>query len=103
MIRAHVPLDLLHDVVVGLGSRDEATLAGDLLCHVVSFVRERGWDYVDAALARTKVQLCGRFAVELDGKRVEGGLPGRQGRLLFAFLVANRNRTISRDELLEAL
>lgn len=103
MIRAHVPLDLLHDVVVGLGSRDEATLAGDLLCHVVSFVRERGWDYVGDVLARTKVQLCGRFAVELDGKRVEGGLPGRQGRVLFAFLVANRNRTISRDELLEAL
>jgi DNA-binding SARP family transcriptional activator len=30
-------------------------------------------------------------------------VPGRQGRLLFAFLVANRNRTITRDELLEAL
>jgi DNA-binding SARP family transcriptional activator len=54
-------------------------------------------------LARTKVQLCGRFAVELDGERVEGRLPGRQGRLLFGFLVANRNRTVSRDELLEAL
>jgi DNA-binding SARP family transcriptional activator len=49
------------------------------------------------------VQLCGRFAVELDGARVEDDLPGRQGRLLFAFLVLNRIRTLTRDELLTAL
>jgi SARP family transcriptional regulator, regulator of embCAB operon len=54
-------------------------------------------------LARTKVQLCGRLAVELAGSRVEEQLPGRQGRLLFAFLVANRRRTLARDELLDAL
>jgi DNA-binding SARP family transcriptional activator len=54
-------------------------------------------------LARTKVQLCGRLVVELDGERVEERLPGRQGRLLFAFLVANRNRTVGRDEVLEAI
>jgi SARP family transcriptional regulator, regulator of embCAB operon len=54
-------------------------------------------------LARTKVQLCGKLAVELDGERVEERLPGRQGRLLFAYLVANRNRTLTRDELRDAL
>jgi SARP family transcriptional regulator, regulator of embCAB operon len=54
-------------------------------------------------LARTKVQLCGRLAVELDGERVEERLPGRQGRLLFAFLAANRNRTLTRAQLLDAL
>jgi SARP family transcriptional regulator, regulator of embCAB operon len=54
-------------------------------------------------LARTKVQLCGKLVVELDGERVEERLPGRQGRLLFAFLVANRNRTLTRDQLREAL
>lgn len=54
-------------------------------------------------MARTKVQLCGKLAVELDGERVEERLPGRQGRLLFAFLVANRNRTLTRDQLLDAL
>jgi SARP family transcriptional regulator, regulator of embCAB operon len=54
-------------------------------------------------LARTKVQLCGKLALELDGERAEDRLPSRQGRLLFAFLVANRNRTLTRDELLEAL
>src|ERR1700757_2053492 len=30
-------------------------------------------------------------------------LPGRQGRLLFAYLVVNRHRQIPRDELAEAL
>jgi DNA-binding SARP family transcriptional activator len=54
-------------------------------------------------LARTKVQLCGTLAVEFDGERLEKRLPGRQGRLLFAFLVANRNRTLVRDQLLDAL
>jgi SARP family transcriptional regulator, regulator of embCAB operon len=54
-------------------------------------------------LARTKVQLCGKLAAELDGDRIEERLPGRQGRLLFAFLVANRNRALRRDEAVEAL
>jgi SARP family transcriptional regulator, regulator of embCAB operon len=54
-------------------------------------------------LAFGKVQLCGRFVVELDGRRVEDELPGRQGRILFAYLVANRLRTVTRDELLDAL
>jgi len=49
------------------------------------------------------VQLCGRFVVELGGRRVEGELPGRQGRLLLAYLVANRARTATREEVLEAL
>ncbi len=49
------------------------------------------------------MQLCGRFVVEFDGRRVEDGLPGRQGRILFAYLVANRLRTVTRDELLDTL
>ena len=52
--------------------------------------------------SRTRVQLCGRFAVELDGDRVEDRLPGRRGRLLFAYLVLHRGRPVSRDELLMA-
>jgi pentatricopeptide repeat protein len=54
-------------------------------------------------LSHAKVQLCGRFVVELDGRRVESELPGRQGRLLLAYVVANRQRAISRDELVDAL
>jgi DNA-binding SARP family transcriptional activator len=50
-----------------------------------------------------KVQLCGAFAVVVDGRRVESELPGRQGRLLFAYLALNRLRPIERSELLDAL
>ena len=103
MVGPHVLPDLRDDLVVGVGPRDVPTLAGDLLCHVTSLLRISTWNYLGVALARTKLQLCGRLAVELDGERVEDRLPGRQGRLLFAFLVANRNRTIVRDELLDAL
>ncbi len=38
---------------------------------------------------------CRRF-------RIEGALPGRRGRLLFAYLVLNRGRPLLRDELLMA-
>jgi DNA-binding SARP family transcriptional activator/DNA-binding CsgD family transcriptional regulator len=51
----------------------------------------------------TRIHLCGRLAVELDGKQIEGSLPGRQGRLLFGYLVLNRERPVRRDELTEAL
>jgi SARP family transcriptional regulator, regulator of embCAB operon len=51
----------------------------------------------------TRIQLCGRLAVELDGRRVEDALPGAKGRLLFAYLVLNRYRRITRDELLMAV
>jgi SARP family transcriptional regulator, regulator of embCAB operon len=70
---------------------------------VGSVVRRRGWGYVGDALARGKVQLCGRFVLEVDERRVEAELPGRQGRLLLAYLVANRLRTVTRDELVEAI
>jgi DNA-binding SARP family transcriptional activator len=50
-----------------------------------------------------RIQICGQLAVELDGQRQEGRLPGRQGRLLLTYLVVNRHRQVSRDELAEAL
>ena len=51
----------------------------------------------------TRIQLCGRFVVRLDGRRVEDALPGAKGQLLFAYLVLNRLRRIDRDELLIAV
>lgn len=51
----------------------------------------------------TRIQLCGPTVVERDGERLDSRLPGRQGRLLFAYLVLNRRRMISRDELAEAI
>jgi DNA-binding SARP family transcriptional activator len=50
-----------------------------------------------------RIQLCGRLTAELDGRRVEQALPGRQGRLLFVYLAANRRRAPTRDELLAAV
>ena len=51
-----------------------------------------------------KVFLTGRVAVETDGAVIdEAQLGGRQGRLLFAYLVAERGRAVPRDELAEAL
>jgi SARP family transcriptional regulator, regulator of embCAB operon len=49
------------------------------------------------------VQLCGTFAVELWGRRVDQALPGRQGRLLFAYLVLSRMQPAPRDTLIDAL
>ena len=51
----------------------------------------------------TRIQLCGRLAVDLAGRRIEPELPGRQGRLLFAYLAAQRARRSTRSELVEAL
>jgi pentatricopeptide repeat protein len=41
--------------------------------------------------------------VERDGERLEGRFPGRQGRLVFAYLVLKRHRLTGRDELVRAL
>jgi len=51
----------------------------------------------------TRIQLCGPTVIELAGARVEDRLPGRQGRLLFAYLVLKRHRPAGRDELIEAI
>ena len=50
-----------------------------------------------------RIQVCGLLVVERDGQRLDALLPGRQGRLLFAYLVVNRHRQVPRDELAEAL
>ncbi|MDA0168881.1 AAA family ATPase [Solirubrobacter taibaiensis] len=51
----------------------------------------------------TRIRLCRRLEVEWEGERLETVLPGNQGRLLFAYLVLHRDRTVRRDELLEVL
>jgi SARP family transcriptional regulator, regulator of embCAB operon len=51
----------------------------------------------------TRVQLCGTFAVEVDGRRVDQAFPSRQGRLLFGYLVLSRLQRVSRDALIDAL
>src|SRR5262249_35824711 len=51
-----------------------------------------------------KVFLVGRVAVESNGSVIEeGGFPGRQGRLLFAYLAIAEGKPVPRDELAQAL
>jgi DNA-binding SARP family transcriptional activator len=56
-----------------------------------------------ASRTPTRIQLCGTTIVEAGGERLEGRLPGRQGRILFAYLVLSRDRPSSRPELAEAV
>jgi DNA-binding SARP family transcriptional activator len=60
-------------------------------------------DYRLGRVPSTTIQLCGPYVVELEGRRVEQALPGRQGRLLFAYLVLNRDRPVGRSELVDAV
>jgi len=56
-----------------------------------------------AMMGETRIQLCGRFVVRLEGRRVDDALPGALGELLFAYLALNRLRRVDRDELLIAV
>jgi SARP family transcriptional regulator, regulator of embCAB operon len=53
--------------------------------------------------ASTRIQACGRLVVVWNGERVEHRLPSRQGRLLFAYLLVNRQRPRSREALVDAV
>jgi SARP family transcriptional regulator, regulator of embCAB operon len=98
------------DLIVTLAASDEAALASDLPKHQDSSqdisthltqVRRVGNAVAMDELAR--VQLCGTFAVELLGRRIDNMLPGRQGRLLFAYLALSRLQPVSRSALIDAL
>jgi len=116
VIAADMAFDPLDDLVVRLAPCDEAALAFDLPGHVLdaAIVESGPFSYVGSNLGERlespvpsdslpRIQLCGRFVLELDGRRIDDTLPSRQGRLLFAFLTLNRDRAVSRDELVEAL
>ena len=116
MIAPDVALDPSHHLIVCLAPSDEATFAFDLPGHhVVAAIVEAGpFSYLDSNLgerldrsvpsgSRPRIQLCGRFVLELDGRRIDAQLPSRQGRLLFAYLALNRDRAVTRDELVDAL
>jgi DNA-binding SARP family transcriptional activator len=50
-----------------------------------------------------EIRLSGSPSVRVEGRAREADLPGRQGRLLFAYLVLNRERACSRAELVDVL
>jgi DNA-binding SARP family transcriptional activator len=61
------------------------------------------WAVAPALTGSLRIQICGSLAIERDGERLESRLPGRQGRLLFTYLVVNRHRLVPREEVAEAL
>jgi SARP family transcriptional regulator, regulator of embCAB operon len=50
-----------------------------------------------------RIQVCGPIVVEDGDRRLEKSLPSRQGRILFTYLVVNRDRLTPRSEIIEAL
>lgn len=50
-----------------------------------------------------RVHVCGRLRVEVEGSPVEGAFGGRQGQLLFTYLVLNRFREVPRAEAAAAI
>ena len=119
VIGAHVVSDQVDDLVLALRPRDVTALAVDQHRHrVVSsrsffadrssgFVRDGRWDYVGERAGRRRANAgsssAARLIARVEGRRVHDRLPGRQGRLLFAYLVLNRTRPARRDELIDAL
>ena len=59
-------------------------------------------EHVPAATG-ARIELSGTLRVEIGGRDVAAQLPGRQGRALVAFLIVNRHRSVSRDELIGVL
>ena len=53
--------------------------------------------------AAPRIRLCGELAVEQDGQRLDERLPSRQARTLFALLVLERERALTRDAIADAL
>ncbi|MBV8221325.1 MAG: hypothetical protein JO325_22900 [Solirubrobacterales bacterium] len=51
----------------------------------------------------TRIQLCGRLAVELEGRDLTAKVPGGQARVLFTYLTVHRALPSRRDQMIEAL
>ena len=52
---------------------------------------------------RTRIALCGRLRLEVDGRDLAAALPEGQPIVLLAFLLVHRERGVERDELVEVL
>jgi SARP family transcriptional regulator, regulator of embCAB operon len=53
--------------------------------------------------APTRIQLCGRLAVELAGRDLTSKVPGGQARVLFTYLTVHRSLPARREQMIEAL
>src|SRR5581483_4242434 len=68
-------------------------------CRYVS----RSFPVTSPANERTRIQLCGRLSVEIDGAQLASNLRGKQVPLLLSYLILNRSRPLGREELIGAL
>ena len=50
-----------------------------------------------------EIRLCGRLTVSHEGRALHDALPGRQGRLVLAYLALAGRRGVSRDELVDVI
>ncbi len=57
----------------------------------------------EGEVSETEIHLLGTLRATIGGRRVDQRLPGRKGRLLFAYMALNRARTFSRSELIDVL
>src|SRR5438045_1626728 len=112
VVSADMCIEIREHLLVIVPARDVAAFAVDDLGHSLppwvgaAIVGRPRCGYVAPklqAMEATRIQLCGRLAIEIAGRRLEEKLPGRQGTLLFAYLTAKRIRPTTRAELVAVL
>lgn len=108
VVGAQMLADQLNHRLLAVTARHISAFAPDQTGHDVLLDRpssRRYCDHVGVALVSPvlRINVCGPLVVHRGGQRIDVELPGRQGRLLFAYLVLNRHRPVPRDELAEAL
>lgn len=112
VIGCDVCLDQRDHGVVGRSPSDESALAPHLSGHLRSLLRryppdvdpgrQMSNEHADTDRS-TRVQLCGPFVVEIDGRRTDQALPGRQARVLFGYLTLSRLQPVGREIVIGAL
>jgi DNA-binding SARP family transcriptional activator len=109
VVGSHMAPNDIDDLVISIASGHKPAFASDQLRHrsshsalITSVLQDVAVTLVTPHRA-LRIQICGPLAIERDGERLEARLPGRQGRLLFTYLVVHRHRQVPRDELAEAL
>jgi SARP family transcriptional regulator, regulator of embCAB operon len=76
---------------------------GTLGCRTSPASRVTAYPHSGGERVVVRIQLHGRFVVQVDGCSIEQHLPGRRGRLLVAYLASHRLSAVDRASLLGVL
>ena len=100
-----------HQLIVGVPSQDFSAWAVDYFRHRIllwfvgcgyniNHFLPKPWRFMGHIMTM-RIYLSGRVAIELDGQVFidQNQFRGQQGRLVFAYLVAQRTHPVSRKEL----